>query len=115
MWQVKSVFLAASIALQPIPVTSTKLWNDYRIDKAGADAKYRDKKLVLTGKVREISTTYTLYLEGGAGAITGVTAVMADAELVKSSAVKLWQSVKVICTGAGIVFNEPIVLGCVLQ
>jgi hypothetical protein len=39
-----------------IEVTAAKLWADYRDDPAAADARYLDKKLRVSGRVRGIET-----------------------------------------------------------
>jgi hypothetical protein len=109
VWKVIA-FLA--VLLQPIHVTSFQLWNEYRADEAKADAKYRDKLLSVTGKVREISATYTIYLEGGNGAENGVVTRWAGAEVGKAGSIRVGDRLTLVCTGAGLVFKEPILLEC---
>jgi hypothetical protein len=106
----KLLVLLAALAA-PVPVTSVQLCDAYRKDPAAADKLYRDKDLRLSGRVREVSATYTLYLDGGAAS---VTAVPDDGQIVNLSRFHVGDQAAVTCVGAGIVFNEPIVLHCKL-
>lgn len=108
----RALLLLLALAVQPLRVDSVKLWDDYHADVKVADAKYRDKPILITGKVREISSTYTIYFAGGAGAKDGVTTRWAGAEVAKAGSIRVGDRLTLSCTGAGIVFDEPILLEC---
>lgn len=109
---VRALLLTLALLAPPRPVASTQLWADYRRDHVAADAKYRDKALLVSGAVRAVSATYTLYLEGGPGQVDGVTAVLRDSEIAKAGPVRVGQQLRLECVGAGVVFNEPVLLAC---
>lgn len=109
MWQVVALVLALAA---PVQVSSVKLWNDYRKDPAAADKLYRDRETVVTGRVREVSATYTLYLEGGPGQVDGVTASPAPGQIEALARHHVGDIAGLVCTGAGLAFNEPILLNC---
>jgi hypothetical protein len=98
--------------LRTLVVTSIQLWNAYHANSVKADQQYLNKRFSITGKVIDIAATYTAYLEGGPGAITGVTVSYADGELPRAATVRPWHTITLNCRGAGIVFGEPLVVDC---
>ena len=108
------VFLLALLQPKPydISVDAKKLFLDYRADKVKADKTYLDKKIYLHGIVKEQSANFcTVYLtipEPG----DGVTASIDDHALTRIPIYKPGDKFDLVCTGAGLVFNLPIVLHC---
>jgi hypothetical protein len=104
--------LATAKPVVPPVVSATQLWSQYRTNPAVADAKYRDKELLVLGVVRAVSATYTVYLDGGPGQVDGVTAVPDAGQYENMSHFQVGKSAALICTCVGLVFNEPILLRC---
>ncbi len=109
-----------SIAAVPgidVETTVANLCKEYKANTAKADSKYRDKRILLHGKLQSISANYTaLYLYAD-GIPDGMTAVVSDYnhELLKVANLKVNDQVNLVCVGAGLVFNTPIVLRCEIK
>ena len=108
------VFLLALLPPKPydISVDAKKLFTDYRANKINADKLYLDKKIYLHGIVKEESanmcTVYLVIPEPG----DGVTASIDDHAITKIPLYKPGDKFDLVCIGAGLVFNLPIVLHC---
>ncbi len=108
----KVFLLLLTLLHGPLVVSSTQLWNDYHASQPKADQKYRDKELLVSGRLRTISASYKLCLDGGKQQVDGVTAVLRNEDLVKAGTLQVGQTVSLVCTGAGVVFGEPLLLSC---
>jgi hypothetical protein len=94
-----------------LDVSATRLYQDYKKDKKQADKTYVDKRLFLHGIVREESANMTaVYLiAAGSGEIT---AVIDDSSISKVPLYTPGHRFDLVCIGAGLVFNMPIVIHC---
>jgi hypothetical protein len=106
--------LALLLALQIVSVTSKQLWHAYNADPVAADVRYRNQRIRVQGKIKAISSTYTIYLDGDVGQVEGVTNILRTRELAKASALHVGDAMALECTGSGRVFGEPINLDCVI-
>ena len=100
----------------PVDITIGKLQKEYTADEAGANARYKGKTLIVTGKV------YSTLAGGGSpmiGLATGPSGPPAMAHMLGSedSAVaklKDWTTVKVTCTADDFFMGAPNLKECTL-
>ena len=102
--------------LQPKPydisVDANKLFYDYKNNKDRADKLYLDKKIYLHGIVKEESANMSVVYLVIPAPGDGITAVIDDSALTKIPIYKPGDKFGLVCIGAGIVFELPIVLHC---
>jgi hypothetical protein len=93
-------------------VTAEEMIATYAKNQIAGDEKYKDKKLEITGKVKEIHSNVTddpVIVLGG----DGFTSVMAH-NLPKEDAAKLnkGDSVTLVCKGGGVIVGSPVLKNC---
>jgi hypothetical protein len=106
-------------AAAPARVDAAELWAAYNRDAVAADRLYKDKPLVVTGRLLVTPTRDfrgDLVLRLGTGdALEMVHATLAARDTLIDSLPAKGQSVTVACTGRGAVIGAPLLGGCVLQ
>jgi hypothetical protein len=113
----RALLLATAIVTtpKPIPITAPELWKAYRHDEKAADAKYKDKRVLITGTVAKVSLTYTFYLNAeDPGQLSGVTVVPGDHQIMAMAKYHVGDKLTANCLCVGNGFNEPILLYCEL-
>ncbi len=114
-----SAEVRAALAPGQVPeVSATDLWLAYSRDTAGAERRYRDRSLMVTGIVRSIEGNYQgqMVVRLGTGdpfeTVNATLATRNDpslATLVKGRAVSL------LCAGRGALMGAPLLAGCFIR
>lgn len=95
----------------PPSYTAQQIYNDYWNNAKKADDKYKNKRMRLTGVVQgRSSNLWHVYLK-----IThpgGITATIADNQIVQAPAYKPGDQFDMVCLCAGQVFGLPLFLEC---
>jgi len=108
--------ISLSALLQPKPydisVDAKKMYYDYKNDKSKADKLYLDKRIYLQGIVKEESANMSVVYLVIPAPGDGITAVIDDSALTKIPIYKPGDKFGLVCIGAGIVFELPLVLHC---
>lgn len=95
-----------------VSVTALKLYQDYKNNKDKADKIYNNKRVFLHGIVKEESANMTvIYLVIPAPG-DGITAVLDDEAITKVPIYKPGDKFDLVCIGASIVFDYPLLLHC---
>ena len=116
-----SFILRLLLLLQPhltsnvydVETTPLQIYQDYKANKDKADTRYLNKKILIKGKVDQVSANlWTIYF-----AIpdpNGLTACIDDTdhELLNVPIYKHGDIATLVCIGSGLVFNLPILLHC---
>jgi len=92
---------APSEEVKPIAVTAQEVFTDFKANTVAAEEKYKGKKLLLTGTVKDIGKDimddpYVTFVVGGQFEIVGVQAFFTDQEESKLSSLKKGQKVTIL-------------------
>lgn len=104
----------------PIAVTATELLAAYQENEVGANAKYKGKRLAITGRIKSIEAgfgdrPYLTLAAGGQFEFASPHANMAKSEDSAVANLKKGQTVKLICIGDSEMAGTPILSECLLQ
>jgi len=108
-----------STASAPIRMTAADLWAAYSKDAVAADRLYRDKPLVVTGRLlmtpaRDFRGNMVLRL-GTGDALEMVHAALIGRDTLIDSLPSKGQTVTVACVGHGTVLGAPMLGACSLE
>jgi hypothetical protein len=102
-------------ALPKDGITAKELWGLYNIDAARADARFKNKPVIVTGAVsdfrRDIGGGIVLRLVAGE-AFETVRATVVNRDYMPTSAPARGQTVSLRCTGRGALIGSPLLDGC---
>lgn len=102
----------------PLAVTALQLARDYHRNEVAADAKYKGRRLAVTGVVTSISKDITdsIYLTlGGDNMFLGVHAELRNSESSKAMALDKGDKVTVNCEGGPMIIGIAGLEDCVIQ
>jgi hypothetical protein len=99
-------------------VTASDLWMAYMRDPAAADRKYRDRSVVVSGRIRSIDRDY----DGGmlvrlstGEAMATVNAKLASAGDPAMLTLNKGREVSLLCVGRGAAIGAPLLASCFLS
>lgn len=113
--EVASAAEAAIAVPSALEVNSAKLFQDYQDNEIAADAKYRDKALLVSGKIESIASDFSNkpIVQLAAGDFGQVHA--SGLSLDVAADLKKGRKVTLACTGAGEVLGFPMLVKCAVQ
>ena len=111
---------ASSPAAAPIAVSATELTKAYKDNEIAANDKFKDKTLLISGKLESIEAGFTdkpeLVLSANVDyGMSNPRATLADSDLDKAKSLKKGQSIKMQCVGNSQVAGTPILKDCKIQ
>lgn len=105
----------AAPAAESIKITARELRRDYEANEISADAKYKGKSLLISGKIDSIQSDFAnqpvVHLSAGDFAFIQLKGI----DKATASELSKGQSVKAACTGGGEVIGFPVANNCTLQ
>lgn len=106
---------AATPASNALEVSTSTLFQDYQDNEIAADAKYKDKALVVSGTIDSIASDFSNkpVVQLTAGDFGQVHA--SDLPLDVAAGLKKGQKITLACTGAGEMLSFPILAKCSVQ
>lgn len=115
----KAATAGNSTASDVLPTTIEDMAADYDANTVAADAKYKGRRVTLTGTVGDISTDVAnnafLMLRGQSNASATARAVLQDSQRQAAAAIERGQTVRVLCTGDGDILKRPQLKSCTLS
>ena len=105
-------------ATSAIPVTAGQLFTDYQGNEVAADNKYKDKALLVSGTVQSIDKDFMddiIVSLTTANMFMPVRANLDDSEKSKAASLSKGQTIKVLCTGGGMVIGNPQLRDCTIR
>ena len=100
----------------PKEVSATALWNAYEANEATADAAYKNRFLLVTGRVLSIDKDFSadaiVHLEGGGNQFMGVRAYLNDDDQSSAIGLSKGQELSVNCVGSGKTVGSPVLKQC---
>jgi hypothetical protein len=104
---------------QPARLTAAELWAAYNLDAVRADRLYKDKPIVVTGRVLVVPTRDfrgNVVLRLGTGdALEMVRATLVRRDMLMDSLPAKGQTVSVACVGRGAAIGAPLLDNCALE
>jgi tRNA_anti-like len=99
---------------EAITVSAKQLWSAYQQNEVSADARYRDRLLLVGGQVESINKDALdkVYLVLAAPGLLGVHATLKDSQLGAAAGVSRGDHVSLLCTGAGLIIGAPMLDDC---
>jgi hypothetical protein len=76
-------------------ISAVELYNEWKKDKDAAEARYKDKTLTVSGKIRLVRDTSIVINSGAKSDILGVQCVLADKDRGQASGLSEGQSITV--------------------
>lgn len=99
--------------------TIDEMVGDYDVNTVAADAKYKGRRVALTGTVSDISTDVLnnayLIVRSNTPNLTSVRAELHESQRAAAASLLPGKSVHLVCTGAGDVLKRPQLKACVLS
>ena len=101
-----------------VKVTSEKLFTDYQANEVSADEVYKNKSLLVTGKVASVTKDF---LDNIVVSLTtsnqfmSVMATVDDSEKAKAGKLAKGETVSVLCKGGGAIVGSPMLGDCKIQ
>jgi hypothetical protein len=108
-------------AVTPSPlveVAARQYFNDYQANEVSADARYRGKRLRVTGRVSEIRRDMfdNIVLElRTSNRFMGVNVHLDDSQTARAAQVSRGQDIAVVGEGGGMIMGSPIVADAVIE
>jgi hypothetical protein len=99
----------------PVAVTSVALFEDYRANEVGADEKYKDKPLLVSGAVDRIRTDVfggVIVLMATSNRLMPVRAHIEDSDKSEASELRKNDQISVMCKGGGVTLGNPVLRNC---
>jgi hypothetical protein len=109
---------AAGAPGQMPEVSATDLWLAYSRDTAGAERRYRDRSLMVTGIVRSVEANYQgdMVVRLGTGdPFETVNATLAARNDPALATLVKGRAVSVLCVGRGALMGAPLLAGCFVR
>lgn len=106
---------ATSAVPSALEVSSVKLFQDYQDNEIAADAKYKEKALLVSGTIESIASDFSNrpIVQLAAGDFGQVHA--RDLSLDVASGLKKGKKITLACNGAGEVLGFPMLVKCAVQ
>lgn len=101
--------------VEPVKVTALQLWKDYDGNEVSADAQYKDKPLLVTGKVGSIDKDFmgdVVLKLIATSRWEDVHAELEDGEASTAAGLSKGASVTLRCTGGGRIIGSPMLKDC---
>jgi hypothetical protein len=101
-----------------VEVDAVTLWKDYQANEVAADNRYKDKQLLVSGKVTDISKDFlddVVIKLATPNPFMNVMATMDDGEAAKAARLSKGEDLKIVCKGGGMVIGSPMLRDCVIR
>lgn len=100
----------------PLLTTANHLQTEYEKNEVSADQQYKDKNLLITGKVKEIAKDFTdaivIRLQGGSNPFMTPNVHMEDGYTDYSAQLEKGQTVHLVCKGGGMIVGSAMLKEC---
>lgn len=100
----------------PLVITANHLQTEYEKNEVAADQKFKNKNLLVSGKVREIAKDFAgnivIHLQGGSNPFMTPMVSMEDGYIDYAAHLEKAQNVHLVCNGNGMVVGSAILKEC---
>jgi hypothetical protein len=110
--------LLASRVANATSVTASDLWMAYMRDPAAADRRFRDRSVVVSGRIRAIDRDFdggTLVRLSTGDAMDTVNAKLATQDFSAMLGVHKGREISLLCVGRGAAIGAPLLGGCMIS
>jgi hypothetical protein len=110
---------APIVAYKGYPLTADELFSAYDRNEVSADDLYKDRLLLITGRVGSINKDFTnsIYIEfpSRSNQFEGVHATLLESEKYRAAYVAKGEKLTLSCKGAGKIVTDVFVIDCKIQ